>query len=134
MTWLICLVWKVIKCAKFCTFTGFIYTFKCILNYFGCMFCLGIGSILFSKYNFSNQFNSICIWLSIFSCIFWSDWLSLVFKKGSLLKSLIPHGRWMICLYVGGHSITTWTRWGGKKMAKFCPRSCWMTPYADWIY
>ena len=51
-----------------------------------------------------------------------------------------------------GHSITTWTRWGGggvknvcfcprsvykncprrgggQKMAKFCPRSCWMPPY-----
>ena len=51
------------------------------------------------------------------------------------------------------HSITTWTRWGGKgsknvcfvhaqgistvytggggseKIAKFCPRSCWMTPW-----
>ena len=56
-----------------------------------------------------------------------------------------------IALSVGGHSITTWTRWGGRgsknvcfcprsgykncpcrgggrKMAKFCPRSCWMPP------
>ena len=48
----------------------------------------------------------------------------------------------------GGHSITTWTRWGGRgsknicfcprrgggvgqKMPKFCPRSCWMPPCAN---
>ena len=55
-----------------------------------------------------------------------------------------------IFLAIRGHSITTWTRWGGgggqkksvfvhaqgiktvrafKKMAKSFPRSCWMPPY-----
>ena len=61
---------------------------------------------------------------------------------------------YFIYVYIRGHSISTWTKWecggrgsknvcfcwrsgykncpcsegGGSKMAKFCPRSCWMTP------
>ena len=83
MTWLICLVWKVIKCAKFCTFYWFYFhTFKCILNLFWLhVLFWALVAFYFPNYNFSNQLNSICIWLSIFSCIFSSDWFSLVLKK-----------------------------------------------------
>ena len=56
-----------------------------------------------------------------------------------------------VASHLGGHSLTTWTKWGGRgsknvfycpcpkckncprrgegqKMAKFCPRGCWMPP------
>jgi len=64
------------------------YLFKCILN-FGCMFCLGIGSILFSNITF--QINLI---ISVFDCLFsvvFFEVIGWVFKRIALE---IPHTSW----------------------------------------
>ena len=40
-------------------------------------------------------------------------------------------------VFVRGHSITTWIRWGGgrgEKMSVFCPRSFWMTHKYSIVY
>ena len=73
-------------------------------------------------------------------------------SKVLVKSSYIPLYLINVCARVRGHSITTWTRWGGEggqkmsvfvhakgikncprrgggqKVAKFCPRSCWMHP------
>ena len=99
-------------------------------------------------------------------CILCDTVIILLLIYLSTLKSLFLSYPYVISYFeernsnvlIWGHSITTWTRWGvrgsknvcfcprsgykncprrgGQKMAKFCPRSCWMTPFGknnQWI-
>ena len=83
-----------------------------------------------------------------------SPYLTLTLRIWRALKGNLfvwfSGSRNYVAIQLRVHSITTWTRWGGQKMyvfvhaqgiktvhagrggqkkAKFCPRSCWMTPY-----
>ena len=57
----------------------------------------------------------------IFSCLFSVPFFSCFYWYRKTLLNKI---------YLRGHSITAWIIWGGggQKVAKFCPRSCWMPP------
>ena len=101
----------------------------------------------------SNLHNPLKLQCTVVECIALSSTTTAEMKTPRFCPTKMEVIRKKLCIW--GHSITTWTRWGGRgsknvffvhaqdikmstqgvgewvgqNMAKFCPRSCWMPSY-----